>query len=134
MQISDLISQNVSLKKVQFSLEEIKYELTNNFEKEESSESFQEILDEQSLYLAPSKIDRIGLFTKQEIPKNTMVIEYIGEIVSEKVADKREKENDGWGCYMFGLDKNEGERSYVIDAIEKGNMARYINHSCKVIY
>ena len=45
MQISDLISQNVSLNKVQFSLEEIKYELTNNFEKEESVESFQEILD-----------------------------------------------------------------------------------------
>lgn len=62
------------------------------------------------------------------------MIEYIGEIVSETVADKREEENDSWGCYMFGLDKKEGERSYAIDSIGKGNMARYINHSCKVIY
>lgn len=33
---------------------------------------------------------------------------------------------------MFSLDHSAPERATVIDATFKGNMARYLNHSCSV--
>ena len=57
-----------------------------------------------------------------------IVCEYVGEIISNKVSDQREKNYEKWGiadCYMFWLDEN-----FVIDATIKGNEARFINHSC----
>lgn len=57
-----------------------------------------------------------------------MIIEYIGEIIRLSVADIREKkyENEGKGCsYLFRLDGN-----LVLDGTCKGNLSRFINHSC----
>lgn len=34
------------------------------------------------VYVAPSKIDRLGLFIRNFTKKNTIVTEYIGEIIS----------------------------------------------------
>lgn len=41
------------------------------------------------VYVAPSKIDRLGLFIRNFTKKNTIVTEYIGEIISEAMADVR---------------------------------------------
>ena len=56
-----------------------------------------------------------------------MVIEYIGELIRNEVAEHREKEYDyaNRGVYMFRIDDN-----LVIDATMCGGPARYINHSC----
>lgn len=57
-----------------------------------------------------------------------IVIEYVGEKIRNKVADKREViyEQEGiTDCYLFRLDKD-----YIIDATFYGNKARYLNHSC----
>jgi len=57
-----------------------------------------------------------------------IVIEYVGEKIRNKVADRREEmyEQKGIGdCYMFRLDKE-----YIIDATNLGNKARFLNHSC----
>ena len=56
-----------------------------------------------------------------------MVIEYTGMIVRTQVADLREAQyaRRGLGCYMFAL--HDGR---IIDATQRGNVARYINHSC----
>ena len=58
-----------------------------------------------------------------------MVIEYIGELIRNEVANKREKlyEQQNRGIYMFRLDEE-----YVVDATMSGCLARYINHSCEV--
>ena len=58
-----------------------------------------------------------------------MVIEYIGELIRNEVADKREKlyEQHNRGIYMFRLDDY-----YVVDATLSGCLARYMNHSCEV--
>ena len=58
-------------------------------------------------------------------------MEYIGEIIRNKVADIREKEYElkgiGQGsCYLFRLDED-----HVIDATVQGGKARFINHSCQ---
>ena len=34
------------------------------------------------VFIAPSKIHKLGLFSRKNIKKNSIVIEYIGEIVS----------------------------------------------------
>ena len=60
-----------------------------------------------------------------------IVVEYVGELIRNQVADLREKKykEQGFGdCYMFRVDKDS-----VIDASFKGNQARYLNHSCEVI-
>ena len=63
------------------------------------------------------------------------VVEYVGEIVGLRVADKRETEYQSGrklqyksACYFFRIDKE-----HIIDATRKGGIARFVNHSCLVI-
>jgi len=67
------------------------------------------------------------MFAARDIEKHTMVIEYIGEIIRNELAEFREKIYDehNRGVYMFRITPD-----YVIDATMTGGPARYINHSC----
>ncbi|XP_063308761.1 histone-lysine N-methyltransferase 2C isoform X6 [Pelobates fuscus] len=80
-----------------------------------------------NVYLARSRIQGLGLYAARDIEKHTMVIEYIGTIIRNEVANRKEKlyESQNRGVYMFRMD-NE----HVIDATLTGGPARYINHSC----
>ncbi|CAF3363447.1 unnamed protein product [Rotaria sp. Silwood1] len=82
----------------------------------------------QNVFLAKSRIQGLGLFAGRDLEKHTMVIEYIGELIRNEVANKREKlyEQQNRGIYMFRLDEE-----YVVDATMSGCLARYINHSCE---
>jgi len=74
-----------------------------------------------------SSIHEWGLFALEPISMNEMVIEYIGEIIRQKVSDIRERRYEKLGIdssYMFRMDDE------IIDATKKGNLARFINHSC----
>lgn len=62
------------------------------------------------------------------------VVQYVGEIVGQCVADKREIEYQSGkrqqyksACYFFKIGKE-----HIIDATRKGGIARFINHSCQV--
>lgn len=62
------------------------------------------------------------------------VVEYVGEIVGLRVADRRETEYQSGkqlqyksACYFFRIDKEN-----IIDATRKGGIARFVNHSCEV--
>ena len=84
---------------------------------------------QKSLKFARSLIHNWGLFAMEQIDPNEMVIEYIGEVVRQRVADHREKnyERRGIGSsYLFRVDEDT-----IIDATEKGNVARFTNHSCE---
>ncbi|KAA8906398.1 hypothetical protein FN846DRAFT_717561 [Sphaerosporella brunnea] len=77
---------------------------------------------------ARSAIHNWGLYAMENIAANDMIIEYVGEIVRQQVADMREKKyiKSGIGSsYLFRIDENT-----VIDATKKGGIARFINHSC----
>ena len=57
----------------------------------------------------PSEIHKWGLFATQDIATSMMVVEYLGEVIRSKIADRREEkyERDGIGsCYMFRVDKD----------------------------
>jgi histone-lysine N-methyltransferase MLL3 len=81
----------------------------------------------QNVYLAKSRIAGLGVFAKRDLEKHTMVVEYIGQLIRNEMAEKRERyyQSQNRGIYMFRLDENT-----VIDATMAGNLARYINHSC----
>ena len=77
---------------------------------------------------ARSAIHNWGLYAMENIPKDDMIIEYVGEEVRQQIADLREKRylKSGIGSsYLFRIDDNT-----VIDATKKGGIARFINHSC----
>ncbi|XP_045822570.1 uncharacterized protein LOC123915468 isoform X5 [Trifolium pratense] len=86
----------------------------------------------KGLFVYKSGIHGLGLYTSQLISQGRMVVEYVGEIVRQSVADKREIEYISGrklqyksACYLFRID-NE----HVIDATRKGGIARFVNHSC----
>lgn len=81
-----------------------------------------------------SKIHGSGVFAAKDIPKGTKVIEYVGEKISKKEAEKRcdeqfergqDPNNDEGHVYIFDLDKK-----YDVDGNFPWNVARLINHSC----
>ena len=79
--------------------------------------------------IGPSIIHRNGLFALDNIKPGEIVIEYVGEMITNKIADYREIEYNerGFGdCYMFRFDADN-----IIDATKYGNLARFINHCCE---
>lgn len=59
-----------------------------------------------------------------------MLVEYMGEVVRQCVADLREIKYEEMGvgsCYLFRADSDA-----IVDATRKGNLARFINHCCDV--
>ena len=74
-----------------------------------------------------SKIHRWGVFSTGTIPKNTRIIDYAGEKISNQRSLKRErrqlKEGHIW-CFKL-------TNRTAVDAGVGGNLARFINHSCR---
>lgn len=86
----------------------------------------------KQLKFAKSPIHDWGLVALEPIAADEMVIEYVGEMIRQVIADTRERnyEERGIGSsYMFRLDEET-----IIDATIKGNFARFINHCCEVCY
>jgi len=61
----------------------------------------------------------LGLFAAEAIKKDEFLIEYTGEIISTEEADRR------GGEYLFEISSRR-----TVDGKGRGNIARYINHSC----
>ncbi|KAI3683972.1 hypothetical protein L1987_84489 [Smallanthus sonchifolius] len=85
------------------------------------------------LVVYKSGIHALGLYTSLFISQSAMVVEYVGEIVGLRVADRRETEYQSGkqlqyksACYFFRIDKEN-----IIDATRKGGIARFVNHSCQ---
>ena len=69
-----------------------------------------------------SRIAGQGLFTLQDIQKDTRIIRYVGERISKAESTKRIAEGN---VYIFTF-----SGQYDIDGTVLSNTARYINHSC----
>jgi uncharacterized protein len=74
-----------------------------------------------------SRVHGLGVFALRRIRKGTRVIEYLGERISHKEADRRYdlKEANDNHTFLFIVDGRT-----VIDAGVNGNAARFINHTC----
>ncbi|XP_062522912.1 histone-lysine N-methyltransferase SUV39H1-like [Corticium candelabrum] len=73
-----------------------------------------------------------GLKSLVDIKAREFFSEYVGELVTSKEAEKREKLCDEAGMtYLLDLDFNEDKNAeFSIDAKQYGNASRFINHSC----
>jgi SET domain-containing protein len=76
-----------------------------------------------TLKIKRSKIHRYGVFTLEDIPKRTRVIEYTGERISRREISRR---LEGRFTYIFLLDSYWG-----IDGAVNGSGAEIINHCCE---
>lgn len=65
-----------------------------------------------------------------ETRKGEIIIEYVGEVIDDALADLREAyyNSKNIGCYMFRIP----DSSLIVDATMRGSIARFINHSCTV--
>lgn len=74
-----------------------------------------------------SKIEGWGVFATETIPKNKRIIDYAGEKIPNKESLKREAKYLAKGhIWCFKLTSRT-----AVDAMVGGNIARFINHSCK---
>jgi len=69
-----------------------------------------------------------GVFATRKIPAGEFVIEYTGERITQKQADKRAgtDPDNPFHTFFFSL-----ENGKLIDGGVDGNDARWINHSCE---
>jgi uncharacterized protein len=65
-------------------------------------------------------INGLGLFANVPMKKGDCIIEYVGDVISDKEANER------GGRYLFQTSKNRH-----IDGTARSNTARYANHSCR---
>ena len=74
-----------------------------------------------------SPIHGRGVFALRKIPKGTRIIEYKGQLITDKEADRRYSRlhENSPHTMLFSI-----EGGLVIDATRRGNSARWINHSC----
>uniref|UniRef100_A0A453KKZ5 Histone-lysine N-methyltransferase ASHH3 n=4 Tax=Triticinae TaxID=1648030 RepID=A0A453KKZ5_AEGTS len=70
-----------------------------------------------------------GLIAEEEIKKGEFVIEYVGEVIDDRTCEERlwkMKRQRYTNFYLCEVSSN-----MVIDATNKGNKSRFINHSCE---
>ena len=80
-----------------------------------------------------SSVHGSGVFATKNIPKNTNIIQYIGQKVTKLEGDRRSSRRIkkyinsplNGSVYIFELNKK-----YDIDGLVNNNKARFINHSC----
>jgi SET domain-containing protein len=74
-----------------------------------------------------SKVHGWGVFASEPINKNRRIIDYAGELVRNNESVAREVEYLRQGCiWVFRVN-----RAWSRDAAIGGNIARFINHSCR---
>lgn len=84
--------------------------------------------------LGESKIHNKGVFALKNIPTNTKVIEYVGELISKEEGNRRQNEYETLSkkdpskgaVYIFDLDKE-----HDLDGTCERNYAKNVNHSCE---
>lgn len=77
--------------------------------------------------LRRSPIHGNGVFALTDIPKGTELLEYRGRLMTHAAIDRKyAKVPDNGHTFLFTLNDE-----YVLDANVGGNIARWINHSCK---
>ncbi|KAG0338187.1 Histone-Lysine N-Methyltransferase ash1l [Podila horticola] len=92
-----------------------------------SNQRFQHKHNEDNLRVIWTPQRGFGIQTTVPIKKGSLVIEYRGEVISQKLCLERM-------ATIYKKNKNfyflEYEKGEVVDACQKGTNARFVNHSC----
>src|SRR4051812_9562344 len=81
----------------------------------------------QLFQVRASPVHGMGAFALRRIAKGTRIVEYLGERIGHREANRRydKKSAEDNHTFLFVVD-----RGIVIDAGTNGNDARFINHGC----
>jgi len=79
------------------------------------------------IQVRPSGVHGQGVFALVDIPKGERIVEYTGEIISWKEAQRRHPHDPEQPNHTFYFHVDD---KHVIDALYGGNESRWINHSC----
>ncbi len=74
-----------------------------------------------------SQIHGLGVFARRDVPKGTRMIEYTGEKIGNREADRRYDDESMKRHHTFLFILNDRT---CVDAAFDGNASRFINHSC----
>ena len=82
----------------------------------------------KKLKLRNSRIQGRGVFAAKRIRKGERIIEYVGEIITVEEEQLRydDESMSRHHTFLFQIDEKT-----TIDSTRRGNIARYINHSCE---
>lgn len=80
------------------------------------------------VYIKDAGDKGFGLFAGEDIPKETFICEYVGEIIKRSEMIKRVQQKMGY--FILDLRTENGKLVAHIDSNQMGNCARMINHSC----
>jgi hypothetical protein len=94
----------------------------------DASSGQNDVANEAMISVKGSRIHGWGLFADSNFKQGELVAEYVGEYISNAVADRREKYYRKQRIQDYQFRVND---KIVIDATLKGGYARYINHSCQ---
>jgi uncharacterized protein len=83
--------------------------------------------NQRRIVVRTSPIHGRGVFALKRIPKGTRIIEYKGQLITDKEADRRYSRVHEHSPHTMLFSVAGG---WVIDATRRGNSARWINHSC----
>lgn len=90
-------------------------------------------VDNEWIEVRQSPIHGYGCFAIKTIPKDTRILQYVGEKITKTesnrrglLQEERAKKNGDGLVYIFELNKR-----YDIDGNVPENTARYVNHSCE---
>lgn len=93
-----------------------------------------ELLDDDGVddkyRLKPSAIHGLGVYlANSDLLAGATLMEYRGDIITKAESDIREAQYaaNGLDIYLFSINENNDT---VIDGTKRGNIARFINHSC----
>eukprot|EP01083_Nonionella_stella_P187809 690994_1 len=79
------------------------------------------------ILLGRSNIHGWGAFINEPVVRGDLISEYVGELISQKEADRRGKICDEKNrSYLFDLNHEQ-----IVDAAHKGNKTKFMNHSEK---
>ena len=80
------------------------------------------------LQVRASGVHGKGVFALVPIPKDELVIEYVGEVITWDEALRRHPHDPSQPNHTFYFTLDD---EYVIDGNDGGNRSRWINHSCE---
>jgi hypothetical protein len=72
-----------------------------------------------------------GLRACEDLPAGTFILEYVGEVINDRVLMKRLRRYERAGLrhrYIMEIDKN---KKLYVDSTKKANISRYMNHCCE---
>jgi uncharacterized protein len=82
----------------------------------------------RKIFVRDSRIHGRGVYAARSIQEGERIIEYRGERITWKQADRRPPSDPSDPNHTFYFSLDDG---HVIDANVGGNSARWINHSCE---